>query len=111
MGIHPSTYAECQADGTWIICHTGLVFTPVNEPILDFQPPCGTLYETSTDIRRGRTTWSGCTFVRGQGRCWDQAPRVAEVEPAGAGQPWRYVPLILYGWATDLQTVFAKACS
>jgi hypothetical protein len=23
---------------------------------------------------------------------------VAEVESAGASQPWRYVPLILYGW-------------
>jgi hypothetical protein len=23
---------------------------------------------------------------------------VAEVEPAGASQPWRYVRLILYGW-------------
>ena len=23
---------------------------------------------------------------------------VAEVEPAGVSQPWRYVPLILYGW-------------
>jgi hypothetical protein len=49
----PPPDAECQADGAWIICHTGLVFTPVNEPILDFQLPCGTLYETSTDIRRG----------------------------------------------------------
>jgi hypothetical protein len=49
----PPPGAECRLDGQRIICQTGVVFTLVNEPILDFQPPCGTLYETSTDIRRG----------------------------------------------------------
>jgi hypothetical protein len=49
----PPPGAECQADGAWIICETELVLTPVNEPILDFELPCGTVYETSTDIRRG----------------------------------------------------------
>ena len=45
--------AECRLDGHWIICQTGLQLTPVNEPILDFQLPCGTLYETASDVRRG----------------------------------------------------------
>jgi len=49
----PPPGAECRLDGAWIICHTSLVFTPVNEPILDFQLPCGTLYETADDVRRG----------------------------------------------------------
>jgi hypothetical protein len=49
----PPPGAECRADGAWTICHTGLLFTPVNEPILDFELPCGTLYETATDVRRG----------------------------------------------------------
>ena len=49
----PPPGSECRLDGAWIICHTSLVFTPVNEPILDFQLPCGTLYETATDVRRG----------------------------------------------------------
>jgi len=49
----PPPGAECREDGAWIICHTGLVFTPVNEPILDFELPCGAVYETSTDVRRG----------------------------------------------------------
>jgi hypothetical protein len=49
----PPPGAQCQADGQWIICHTSLVFTPVNEPILDIQLPCGTLYETATDVRSG----------------------------------------------------------
>ena len=35
-----------------------------------------------------------CKLVRGQGGCWGQAPG-ADVEPAGASQPWSYVPLIL----------------
>ena len=49
----PPPGSECRLDGAWIICHTSLVFTPVNEPILDLQLPCGTIYETATDVRRG----------------------------------------------------------
>jgi hypothetical protein len=70
---HPATTpanAECPLDGAWIICHTSLVLTPVNEPILDFQLPCGTLYETDTDLRRTspqgppRSTATGSRFRR-----------------------------------------------
>jgi hypothetical protein len=49
----PPPGSECRLDGAWIICHTSLVFAPVNEPILDFQLPCGTLYETASDVRQG----------------------------------------------------------
>jgi hypothetical protein len=49
----PPPGSECRLDGAWIICHTSLVFAPVNEPILDFRLPCGTLYETASDVRRG----------------------------------------------------------
>jgi hypothetical protein len=49
----PPPDSECRLDGAWIICHTSLEFHPVNEPILDFQLPCGTLYETANDVRRG----------------------------------------------------------
>jgi hypothetical protein len=47
----PPPGAECQADGQQIICHTGLRFELVNEPVFDL--PCGTVYETSVDVRRG----------------------------------------------------------
>ena len=66
----PPANAECPLDGAWIICHTSLVLTPVNEPILDFQLPCGTLYETATDLRRTspqgppRSTATGSRFRR-----------------------------------------------
>jgi hypothetical protein len=46
--------AECRADGRWILCHTILVIELVNEPVFDL--PCGTVYETSSDIRHG-TRW------------------------------------------------------
>jgi hypothetical protein len=36
---------------------------------------------------------------------------VAEVEPAGASQPWRYVPLILYGWGYQAAGPFASGRS
>jgi hypothetical protein len=49
----PPPGSECRLDGAWIICHTSLEFHPVNEPILDFQLPCGTVYETADDVRRG----------------------------------------------------------
>jgi hypothetical protein len=52
-------------------------------------------------VRFVGSSWSGSLLGPGAG--------VAEVGPAGVSQPWRYVPLILYGWATDLQTVFASA--
>ena len=47
----PPPGAECRADGQSIICHTSLVLTPVNEPVAEL--PCGTVYETSNDVRRG----------------------------------------------------------
>ena len=43
--------AECRADGQWILCHTTLPLEPVNEPVFDL--PCGTVYETSRDVRHG----------------------------------------------------------
>jgi hypothetical protein len=47
----PPPGAVCQDDGQQIICHTGLRFDLVNEPVFDL--PCGTVYETSVDVRRG----------------------------------------------------------
>ena len=47
----PPPGAECRADGQSIICHTSLVLTPVNEPVAEL--PCGTVYESSNDVRRG----------------------------------------------------------
>ena len=49
----PPPGAECRLDGQWIICQTGLQFTPVNEPILDIELPCGTMYWTGSDARSG----------------------------------------------------------
>jgi hypothetical protein len=49
----PPPGALCRENGTWIICHTGLTYDSVNAPIEDFGLPCGTLYETSHDVRRG----------------------------------------------------------
>lgn len=49
----PPPGAECQAAGQWIICQTVFVIDSVNEPILDFALPCGTIYETIHDDRFG----------------------------------------------------------
>jgi hypothetical protein len=47
----PPPGALCRADGRYVICHTFLDFTLVNEPVFDL--PCGTVYETSFDHREG----------------------------------------------------------
>ena len=39
--------ATCRDDGRQIICDTFIDEVAVNEPILDFDLPCGTIYETS----------------------------------------------------------------
>jgi hypothetical protein len=47
----PPPGADCELDGNWVICHTAVVHDPVDEPILEL--PCGTVYETAIDARRG----------------------------------------------------------
>lgn len=48
----PPPGANCRAVGTHVVCHTSRVEPErVNEPLLGL--PCGTVYETSTDVRRG----------------------------------------------------------
>jgi hypothetical protein len=43
----PPPNAVCRDDGRQIICDTFLDEDAVNEPITDFDLPCGTIYETS----------------------------------------------------------------
>jgi hypothetical protein len=49
----PPPGAVCRADGPWVICQTTFLLDLVNEPIADFDLPCGTLYETIYDLREG----------------------------------------------------------
>ena len=48
--------ATCRDDGRQIICDTFIEEFAVNEPIADFDLPCGTIYETS--------------YYRGDGTRW-----------------------------------------
>jgi hypothetical protein len=48
--------AVCREDGRQVICDTFLVEEVVNEPIADFDLPCGTIYETS-HFRGDGTRW------------------------------------------------------
>ena len=48
--------ATCRDDGRQIICDTFFVEDFVNEPIADFDLPCGTIYETS-HYRGDGTRW------------------------------------------------------
>ena len=52
----PPPNAVCREDGRQVICDTFLVEEVVNEPIGDFDLPCGTIYETS-HFRGDGTRW------------------------------------------------------
>ena len=60
--VDPSTLepeppnAVCREDGRQVICDTFVVEEVVNEPIGDFDLPCGTIYETS-HFRGDGTRW------------------------------------------------------
>jgi hypothetical protein len=47
----PPPGAVCRADGAGTICHTEVSFPSVNDPVFDL--PCGTVYETGSDVRHG----------------------------------------------------------
>ncbi len=49
----PPPGAVCRADGPWTICQTTFLVNVVNEPILFLDLPCGTVYETISDLREG----------------------------------------------------------
>lgn len=49
----PPPGAVCRADGPCVICQTTFLIDLANEPIADFDLPCGTLYETIYDLREG----------------------------------------------------------
>jgi hypothetical protein len=49
----PFPGATCTAGGAYVICDTSFEIHLVNEPIVDFALPCGTIYETVDDVRRG----------------------------------------------------------
>ena len=74
--------ATCRDDGRQIICDTFIDEVAVNEPIPDFDLPCGTIYETSHYHGAG-TRWyvdrlaSNATSLRGStvpGACRRPAP-------------------------------------
>jgi len=52
----PPPNAVCRADGRQVICDTFFVEDLVNEPIADFDLPCGTIYET-IHFRGDGTRW------------------------------------------------------
>jgi hypothetical protein len=60
--VDPSTLepeppnAVCREDGRQVICDTFFIEDVVNEPIADFDLPCGTIYETS-HFRGDGTRW------------------------------------------------------
>ena len=55
--LHPvPPNATCRDNGPQIICNTFLLESGVNEPIADFDLPCGTIYETF-NYRGDGTRW------------------------------------------------------
>ena len=75
--------AECRADGRWILCHTTLVLEPVNEPA--FELPCGTVYETSHDVRLGTRWYNAADSVIVKRHVTQDLEGTWSLSPEGAG--------------------------
>jgi hypothetical protein len=75
--------AECRTDGRWILCHTTLTFEPVNEPV--FELPCGAVYETSTDARRGIRWYDAADSVIVKRHTTQDLEGTWSLSPEGAG--------------------------
>ncbi|MDQ3209283.1 MAG: hypothetical protein M3Q37_11860 [Gemmatimonadota bacterium] len=75
--------AECRADGRWILCHTTLALEPVNEPVFDL--PCGTVYETSTDVRLGTRWYAAADSVIVKRHVRQDVEGTWSLSPEGAG--------------------------
>jgi hypothetical protein len=63
--------ATCREAGGQVICDTFLVEEVVNEPITDFDLPCGTIYETSHFRGDGRAgMWMARSYDGTSPRAW-----------------------------------------
>ena len=79
----PPPGAVCRADGPWTICQTTFLVDLVNEPILDFALPCGTIYETIFDLREGIRWYLDGKLVKRFVR--QNAEGTWSLSPTGAG--------------------------
>ena len=75
--------AECRADGRWILCHTTLALDLVNEPVFDLT--CGTVYETSHDVRLGTRWYDAADSVIVKRHVTQDLEGTWSLSPAGAG--------------------------
>jgi hypothetical protein len=75
--------AECRADGQWILCHTTLALTLVNEPAFDLT--CGTVYETSRDVRLGTRWYNAADSVIVKRHVTQDLEGTWSLSPEGAG--------------------------
>jgi len=75
--------AECQSDGRWILCYTALSLTLVNEPVLELA--CGTVYETSRDVRLGTRWYNAADSVIVKRHVTQDLEGSWSLSPEGAG--------------------------
>jgi hypothetical protein len=75
--------ADCQVNGRWILCHTTLAVELVNEPVFDLT--CGTVYETSHDVRLGTRWYSAADSVIVKRHVTQDVEGTWSLSPVGAG--------------------------
>jgi hypothetical protein len=79
----PPPGAECRATGAFVICHTDFVETAVNEPIFDL--PCGTIYLTINDVRRGIRWYDSSDLMIVKRLVFQDAEGSLSLSPTGQG--------------------------
>jgi hypothetical protein len=79
----PPPGAECSATGAFVICHTDFVESALNEPIFDL--PCGTIYETINDVRRGIRWYDSSDLMIVKRLVFQDAEGTWSLSPTGDG--------------------------
>jgi hypothetical protein len=79
----PPPGAECSATGAFVICHTDFVESAVNEPIFDL--PCGTIYLTINDVRRGIRWYDSSDLTIVKRLVFQDAEGSLSLSPTGEG--------------------------
>ncbi len=81
----PPEGADCSANGTRVFCHTSVIEPDfLNEPILDL--PCGQMYETSHDERRGLRWYDAASRMIVKRLVFFDLHGWWSLSPTGAGQ-------------------------
>jgi hypothetical protein len=82
--IPPPPNATCHEAGRQIVCDTAFEIHLTNEPV-DFGLPCGIVFETTDDVRRGTRWYDADTFTIAKRLVFQDMTGMWSLSPDGSG--------------------------